>query len=201
MPREPWDHVCARGEVRQLQGDPDGCHLFHCSKQGRAYATHDAVLEQLRDCLSDAGYGYGWVVERTLENPSAPAQSQSWRADLYGFDPNNQCILVDVNVKCLSSRSALGSRSTAMRGRVEALLQDAEKTKERNERIKAAVAERSATFVPFVLSTNGALGPRANAFLGCARACALRLLGCGARGSVDVVAARACVAAVCVVNA
>ena len=165
VPREPWDHVCARGEVLQLQGDPDGCHLFHCSKQGRAYATHDAVLEQLRDCLSDAGYGYGWVVEHTLENPSAPAQSQSWRADLYGFDPNNQCILVDVNVKCLSSRSALGSRSTAMRGRVEALLQDAEKTKERNERIKAAVAERRATFVPFVLSTNGALGPRANAFL------------------------------------
>ena len=48
------------------------------------------MLEQLRDCLSDAGYGYGWVVERTLENPSAPVQSQSWRADLYGFDPNNQ---------------------------------------------------------------------------------------------------------------
>ena len=72
---------------------------------------------------------------------------------------------MDVNVKCLYSRSALGSRSAAMRGRVEALLQDAEMTKERNERIKAAVAERSATFVPFVLSTYVALGPRANSFL------------------------------------
>ena len=44
------------------------------------------------------------------------------------------------------------------------MLQDAEKTKERNERIKAAVAERSASFVPFVLSTDSALGAACELF-------------------------------------
>ena len=35
----------------------------------------------------------------------------------------------------------------------------------RNPRIEAATRARNALFVPFVLSSNGALGARANAFL------------------------------------
>ena len=63
-PSEPWAHSCGGGKVLELQGDKCS-HLYHCSQQGRAYATHDAVLEQLRDMLLDAEFGYGWRVERT----------------------------------------------------------------------------------------------------------------------------------------
>ena len=52
-----------------------------------------------------------------------------------------------------------------MRGRVEALLRDVEMRKKRNPRIEAATRARNASFVPFVLSSNGALGASANAFL------------------------------------
>ena len=52
-----------------------------------------------------------------------------------------------------------------MRGRIEALLRDVEMRKMRNPRIEAATRARNALFVPFVLSSNVALGARANAFL------------------------------------
>ena len=51
-----------------------------------------------------------------------------------------------------------------MRGRVEALLRDVEKRKIRNPRIEAAIRARDALFVPYILSSNGALGTRAKAF-------------------------------------
>ena len=35
--------------------------------------------------LLGAEFGYGWRVERTLENPGAPDNLRSWRADLFGF--------------------------------------------------------------------------------------------------------------------
>ena len=148
----------------ELQGD-ECSHLYHCSQQGRAHATHDAVLEQLRDMLLDAEYGYGWRVERTLENPGAPGHLRTWRADLFGFGPSGVCVLVDVSVTCLTGDSAMRSRGMDMRGRVEALLRDVEMRKMRNPRIEAATRARNALFVPFVLSSNGALGARANAFL------------------------------------
>ena len=106
----------------ELQGD--GCsHLYHCSQQGRAYLTHGAVLEQLRDGLQGAEFGYGWRVERTLENPGAPGHLRTWRADLFGFDPSGTCVLVDVSVTCLTGDSAMRSRGIDMRGHVEALFQ------------------------------------------------------------------------------
>ena len=52
-----------------------------------------------------------------------------------------------------------------MRGRVEALLRDVEIRKKRNPRIEAATRAHNASFVPFVVSSNGALGASANAFL------------------------------------
>ena len=52
-----------------------------------------------------------------------------------------------------------------MRVRVEALFRDAEMRKMRNPRIEAATRARNAMFVPFVLSSNNALGARVNAFL------------------------------------
>ena len=69
-PSELWAHSCGGGKVLELKGD-ECSHLYYCSQQGRAHATHDAVLEQLRGMLLDAEYGYGWRVERTLENLSA----------------------------------------------------------------------------------------------------------------------------------
>ena len=60
-PTHHWDHVCAEGSVKTLEGN-EGLHLYHCAQQGRAYATYAAVREQLRDMLKAAKYGYGWVV-------------------------------------------------------------------------------------------------------------------------------------------
>ena len=161
---EPWNHSCGGGKLLKLQNDKCS-HLYHCSQQGRAYGTHGAVLEQVQDMLLDARYGYGWRMEITVENPGAPPDLCKWRADLFGFGPSGECILVDVSVTCLTGDSAMRSRGMDMRGRVEALLRDVEMRKIRNPRIEAATRARNALFVPFVLSSNGALGARANAFL------------------------------------
>ena len=75
------------------------------------------------------------------------------------------CVLVDVSVTCLTGDSAMRSRGEDMRDLVEALLRDVEMRKMRNPRIEAATRARNAVFVPFVLSSNGALGARANVFL------------------------------------
>ena len=64
-PFEPWNHSCGGGKLLKLQNDKCS-HLYHCSQQGRAHATHDAVLGQMRDMLLDAECGYGWRVGRTL---------------------------------------------------------------------------------------------------------------------------------------
>ena len=115
--------------------------------------------------LLDAEYGSGWRVRRTLENPGAPENLRIWRADLIGFGPSGVCVLVDVDVTCLAGDSAMRSRGEEMRSRVEALLRDAELRKMRNPRTGAATRAHNALFVPFVLSSNGALGARANTFL------------------------------------
>ena len=115
--------------------------------------------------LLDVEYGYGWRVGRTLENPGAPEQFRTWRADLLGLGPSGVCDLVDVPVICLNGDSAMRSRGEDIRGRVEALLRDAEMRNIRNPRIEAATRARNALFAPFVLSSNGALGARENAFL------------------------------------
>ena len=75
------------------------------------------------------------------------------------------CVLVDVSVTRLAGDSAMRVRGVDMRRRVEALLRDAKMRKMRNPRIEAATRARNALFVPFVLSSNGAFGARANAFL------------------------------------
>ena len=62
-----------------LQGK-ECSHLYHCSQQGRAYATHGAVLEKVMDMPLDAECGYGWHVERALEYPGAPKHLRTWRA-------------------------------------------------------------------------------------------------------------------------
>ena len=64
-PFEPWAHSCGGGKVMVLQGN-ECSHLNLCSQQGRAHATHDAVLKELRDMPLGAECGYGWRVERTL---------------------------------------------------------------------------------------------------------------------------------------
>ena len=79
-------------------------------------------------------YQIGWRVELTLQNPGAPDQLRTWRADLFGFDPSGVCVLMDVSVTCLTGDSAMRSRGMDMRGRVEALLRDAEMRKMRNPR-------------------------------------------------------------------
>ena len=163
-PYEPWTHSGGGGKQMELQGK-ECSHLYHCSQQGRAYATHGALLEQVMDMLLDAEYGYGWHVERTLENPGAPKHLRTWRADLVGFDPSGVCVLVDVSHTCLTGNSAMNSRGMDMRGRVEALHRDVEMRKIRNPRIEAATRARNALFVPFVLSSIGSLGGRANAHL------------------------------------
>ena len=84
MLSETWTHPGGGGKVLKLQGD-EYSHLYHCSQQGRAHAPHDAVLEQLRAMLLDAECGYGWRVERTLENPGAPVHLRTWRADRFAF--------------------------------------------------------------------------------------------------------------------
>ena len=128
----------------ELQGD-ECSHLYHCSQQGRAHATHGAVLQHLWDMFLDAEYGYGWRVGRTLKNPGAPEHLRTWRADLFGFDPSCVCVLVEVSVTCLTGDSAMRSRGEDMRGRVKALLRDThDLTYTRNAR--ASTSPRSIGF-------------------------------------------------------
>ena len=74
---EPRAHTCGGGKILELQGD-ECSHLCHCSQQGRAHATYDAVLGQLWGMLLDR---YGWRVGRTLEIPGAPGHLRTWRAE------------------------------------------------------------------------------------------------------------------------
>jgi len=52
-----WGHVCNKGIMKTLM--EVGCH---CAKQGQAYATHAAMLGQLREMLKAAKCDYGWMV-------------------------------------------------------------------------------------------------------------------------------------------
>ena len=40
---QEWEHVCDKGNTKALEGN-GGVHMYHCAQQGRAYATHTAVL-------------------------------------------------------------------------------------------------------------------------------------------------------------
>jgi hypothetical protein len=164
-PSEPWTHKCAKGELCSLSGKAGGAHLFHCPQQGRALATHGAVLEQLRDMLLAASYGHGWHIERNVENPDEVYELRRWRADLLGYGPTNEFILIDATITCLTNSSNLSGRGQDYLNRTNAVLKDAEKRKCRVERIMATVAAHNAVFVPFALSSNGAFGPAANTFL------------------------------------
>ena len=164
-PKENWSHICSNGDVRNLHGIQECSHLYHCNQQGRSIAVHAAVLDQLKQMLNAAEYGHGWSIEQTLENPEAPLHLRHWRADLIGYDPKGKCILIDAHVKCLMGNTALQSRSEEALNRSTAVLRDAELTKERDPKIQASLIARNASFVPFVLSSNGALGEKAASFL------------------------------------
>ena len=164
-PKENWSHICSNGEVHNLHGNQECSHLYHCNQQGRSIAVHAAVLDQLKQMLNAAEYGHGWSIEQTLENPEAPLHLRHWRADLVGYDPKGKCVLIDAHVKCLVGSTALQSRSEEALNRSAAVLRDAELTKERDPKIQASLRARNASFVPFVLSSNGALGEKATSFL------------------------------------
>jgi hypothetical protein len=164
-PSMPWPHSCSKGDIRCLRDNNQCSHLFYCNQQGRSIAVHGVVLEQLREMLLAAKYGYGWLIERTLENPNAPLAHQRWRADLVGYDPKGKCILIDVGITSMMGDSVLRSRSAEALGRTAAILRDKELTKERNPRVQASLAAHNAAFIPFVLSGNGALGSQAMGFL------------------------------------
>ena len=83
----------------------------------------------------------------------------------FGFYSSWVCVLVDDSVACCKGVSAIRSRGEDIRGRVEVLLRDVEVRKIRNPRIEAASRAPYALFVPFILSSNGILFARANAFL------------------------------------
>ena len=73
------------------------------AQQGRAYATHAAVFEQLRGMPKAAKYGCGWVVEGTATNPTAPEEMREWRADLAGFDSKGRPVRIDVTIRSHSA--------------------------------------------------------------------------------------------------
>ena len=164
-PKENWAHICSNGDVHNFHGNHECSHLYYCNQQGRSIAVHAAVLEQLKQMLNAAEFGHGWSIEQTLENPDAPLHLRHWRADLVGYDPKGKCVLIDAHVKCLVGSTALQSRSEDSLNRSAAVLRDAELTKERDPKILASLTARNAAFVPFVLSSNGALGEKASTFL------------------------------------
>ena len=61
-------------------------HMCHCAQHVRAYATHTAMLEQLRGMLKAAKCGYGSLVVRPVVNPMASEEMREWRAGLSGYD-------------------------------------------------------------------------------------------------------------------
>jgi len=137
-------------------------HLFHCKQQGRAIHTHGAGLEQLRDCLITANFGHSWRLENRLSNPE---DGTSWRTDMIGVDNKNRTVLIDTMSTCLSSQSNLNSRVADSHGRTLAGLKAAEYRKKRDPHIQSIVKAYDALFIPFDMSTNGALGPEASKFL------------------------------------
>ena len=52
-PTLQWGHVYDKGSAKTLNGG-EGLRMYHCAQQGRAYATHAAVLEQLRGIIKAA---------------------------------------------------------------------------------------------------------------------------------------------------
>jgi len=55
--------------------------------------------------LKAAKYGYGWVVEKTVVNPTASEEMREWRADLFGYDFHGKPGLIDVTIKNLFAPS------------------------------------------------------------------------------------------------
>ena len=47
-PAPEWGHVCDKGIVKMLKGI-EGLHMYHCTKKGRAYATHAAQMRRCYD--------------------------------------------------------------------------------------------------------------------------------------------------------
>jgi hypothetical protein len=86
-------------------------NIYHCAQQGRAYATHAAVLEQLRDMLKAARCVCRWAVKRTIANPTAPGEMREWRAGLSGYGFHGNSVLVDATIRNFYAPSYLASRS------------------------------------------------------------------------------------------
>ena len=161
-PRKIWKHKCDNGKTLFLSDREQAMHLFHCKQQGRAIHTHGAGLEQLRDCLIAANFGHSWRLEKRLSNPE---DGTSWRTDMIGVDNKNRTVLIDTTITCLSSQSNLNSRVADSQGRTLAGLKAAENRKKRDPHIQSIVKAYDALFIPFAMSTNGALGPEASKFL------------------------------------
>ena len=112
--------------------------MYYCAQQGRAYATHAAVLEQLRDVLKAAKCGYRWVVERIVINPTALKELREWRPDLAGSGSHGRPMLIGATTNNLFAPLYLASWSEKALSRTEALLKDAEMQKKRVPNITAS---------------------------------------------------------------
>ena len=75
--------------------------MYHCAQQSRAYAAHSAVLGQLRGMLKAAKCGYGWVVERTVVNLTAPEEMRGWRAGPSGYGLHGNPALIGATIEDL----------------------------------------------------------------------------------------------------
>jgi hypothetical protein len=161
-PRKIWKHKCDCGKTLLLSDREQAMHLYHCKQQGRAIHTHGATLEQLCDCLNAANFGHSWRLEKRLSNHE---DGVNWRTDVIGVDNKGRAVLIDVTITCLSSQSNLNSRVADSQGRTLAGLKAAENRKKRDPHIQSIVKAYDAHFIPFAMSTNGALGPEASKFL------------------------------------
>jgi len=161
-PHRSWKHKCDNGKTLFLSDREQAMHLFHCKQQGRAIHTHGALLEQLCECLIAANFGHSWRLEKRLSNPE---DGLSWRTDIIGVDNKNRTVFIDATITCLSSQSNLNSRVADSQGRTLAGLKAAENRKKRDPHIQSIVKAHDALFIPFAMSTNGALGPEASKFL------------------------------------
>jgi hypothetical protein len=136
-------------------------HLFHTHHHPYAQRWPRAIA----CCLIAANFGHSWRLEKRLSNPE---DGTSWRSDMIGgVDNKNRTVLIDTAITCLSSQSNLNSRVADSQGRTLAGLKAAENKKKRDPHIQSIVKAYGALFIPFAMSTNGALGPEAPTLQSC----------------------------------
>jgi len=159
----PWTHHCERNTTRVLVSSTVN-HLASCCLLGGHTARHNAV----RDVLAHMTKLLGLTDASVVETPVTASDGNAMNADVvYVDNASGKRVILEVAVLSVNSDSSLGASARAGLDSVRALLMRKEAEKRNHAVIRRLINEEgnSTTFIPIVMTANGAMGPSMVAFL------------------------------------